>query len=99
MVQFRRQDNAHWYHETQRSGGALATQIADESDAANSGNIGNPYQSGAPFEQGIFLLGLANDIPLVLTHSLQDYSAILSASDAMYLALFPAVCGGVIILT
>ncbi|CNL07295.1 TPA: CMD domain-containing protein [Yersinia enterocolitica] len=91
MVQFRRQDNAHWYHETQRSGGALATQIADESDAANSGNIGNPYQSGAPFEQGIFLLGLAHDVPLVLTHSLQDYSAILSASDAMYLALFPAV--------
>ncbi|CNL82118.1 CMD domain-containing protein [Yersinia proxima] len=91
MVQFRRQDNAHWYHETQRSGGALATQIADESDTANSGNIGNPYQSSSPFEQGIFLLGLANDIPLALTHTLQHYSAILSASDAMYLALFPAV--------
>ncbi len=91
MAQFRRQDNAHWYHETQRSGGALATQIVDESDTANSGNIGNTYQSGAPLEQGIFLLGLANDIPLALTHSLQHYAAILSASDAMYLALFPAV--------
>ncbi|WP_174847716.1 CMD domain-containing protein [Yersinia artesiana] len=91
MVQFRRQDNAHWYHETQRSGGVLAAQVADESDTTNSGNIGNPYQSSAPLEQGIFLLCLANDIPLALTHTLQHYSAILSASDAMYLALFPPV--------
>ncbi|MFV8798483.1 CMD domain-containing protein [Yersinia sp. LJYL362] len=89
MVQFRRQDNAHWYHETQRSGGVLTAQVADESDTANNGNIGNPYQRENPLESGMFLLGLATDIPQELTHPLQHYSAILSASDALYLALFP----------
>lgn len=88
MVQFRRQDNAHWYHETQRSGGILTAHVAGENDTINSGN---PYQSEPPIEQGIFLLGLANDIPPRLTHTLAHYSAVLSASDTMYLALFPPV--------
>ena len=88
MVQFRRQDNAHWYHETQRSGGILTAHVAGENDTINSGN---PYQNEPPIEQGIFLLGLANDIPPRLTHTLAHYSAVLSASDAMYLALFPPV--------
>lgn len=91
MVQFRRQDNAHWYHETQRSGGILTAHVAGENDTINSGNIGNPYQSDPPIEQGIFLLGLANDISPRLTHTLAHYSAVLSASDTMYLALFPPV--------
>lgn len=84
MVQFRRQDNAHWYHETQRSGGILTAHVAGENDTINSGNIGNPYQSEPPIEQGIFLLGLANDISPRLTHTLAHYSAVLSASDTMY---------------
>lgn len=91
MVQFRRQDNAHWYHETQRSGRALTAQIADENDTANSGNISNPYHGVNLIEQGVFLLGLANDIPTPLGDILQHHTAILSASDAMYQALFPPV--------
>ncbi|WP_145509548.1 MULTISPECIES: CMD domain-containing protein [Yersinia] len=91
MVQFRRQDNAHWYHETQRSGRALTAQIADENDTANSGNISNPYHGENLIEQGVFLLGLANDIPTPLGDILQHHAAILSASDAMYQALFPPI--------
>lgn len=88
MVQFRQQNNAHWYHETQRSGRVLATHIAGAIDAVNSDNN---YQGGNIIEQGIFLLGLANDIPTALNDTLQHHGAMLSASDAMYQALFPPV--------
>ncbi|MGE4801315.1 CMD domain-containing protein [Yersinia hibernica] len=91
MVQFRRQDNAHWYHETQRSGRALATCGAGENNTGNSGDIDNTYQEGNIIEQGIFLLGLANNIPTVLDDTLHHHTAILSAADAMYQALFPPV--------
>ncbi|WP_145535986.1 CMD domain-containing protein [Yersinia thracica] len=89
MVQFRRQDNAHWYHETQRSGRTITAQITDENDTAHSGNISNPYHGENLIEQGAFLLGLAKDIPTPLGDILQQHAAILSASDAMYQALFP----------
>lgn len=91
MVQFRRQDNAHWYHETQRSGRAITAQITDEKGTAHSGNISNPDQGENLIEQGAFLLGLAKDIPAPLGDILQQHTAILSASDAMYQALFPPV--------
>lgn len=91
MVQFRRHDNAHWYHETQRSGGSLAVPVSDESYCANSSNISNRHHDENTTEQGIFLLGLAESVPAVLDDALQHHALILRASDAMYQALFPAI--------
>lgn len=91
MVQFRRHDNAHWYHETQRSGGSLAAPVSDESYCANSSNISNLHHDENTTEQGIFLLGLAESVPAALDDALQHHALILRASDAMYQALFPAI--------
>ncbi|MGP2515906.1 CMD domain-containing protein [Yersinia sp. 2545 StPb PI] len=91
MVQFRQQDNAHWYHETQRSGNPeiYAAPVTEESYSANSCNGDNLLTNENSIEQGIFLLGLADTIPARLDDPLRQHAAILSASDAMYQALFP----------
>ncbi|MDN0124971.1 carboxymuconolactone decarboxylase family protein [Yersinia aleksiciae] len=91
MVQFRQQDNAHWYHETQRSGSLeiIAAQVSDESDSVTKRDISSPYKGESHAEQGLFLLGLDDGLPAALTESLQHHAAVLSASDALYRVLFP----------
>ncbi|CNH56534.1 CMD domain-containing protein [Yersinia pekkanenii] len=91
MRQFRQQDNAHWYHETQRSGSPeiLAAQVTDENNSTTGCTIGNSLHGESIREAGIFLLGLASSIPSELNDSLRYHATILSASDAMYQALFP----------
>ncbi|WP_271311486.1 CMD domain-containing protein [Yersinia intermedia] len=91
MVQFRQQDHAHWYHETQRSGNPeiYAAPVTDEHYSANGCNNDNLLNRDNIVVRDIFLLGLADTIPAGLDGPLRQHAAILSASDAMYQALFP----------
>lgn len=103
MVQFRHQDNAHWYHETQRSGNAehLTAAPVHEPDPAHQGHIHltqdqqthdkQIQDSDNVTDENIFLLGLAEEIPASLNNSLQHHAPLFAASDAMYRALFPAI--------
>ncbi|CNK12314.1 Uncharacterized protein conserved in bacteria [Yersinia enterocolitica] len=93
MVQFRQQDNAHWYHETQRSGSLEITtaQVSDASDSVTKRESPHPHNSESIAEQGLFLLGLDDGIPAALVQSLQQHATVLSASDALYQVLFPPI--------
>lgn len=87
MVQFRQQNNTHWYHETQRSGNLeiTAAQVNDEGDSVTENTAIYPHKS----EQGNFLLGINNAIPATLLDNLRQHSTVLSASETLYLTLFP----------
>lgn len=87
MVQFRRQGNAHWYHETQSSG-SRSTQVNDEHYNAGNGHSNN---MGNIAEQDIFLLGLMENISPELHLALVPHQRILIASDTLYQTLFPAI--------
>ncbi|MDN0112913.1 carboxymuconolactone decarboxylase family protein [Yersinia mollaretii] len=93
MVQFRQQDNAHWYHETQRSGSLEITtaQVSDTSDSVTRKESHHPHNSESVAEQGLFLLGLDDGIPAALAQNLQHHATVLSASDALYQVLFPPI--------
>lgn len=95
MVQFRRQDNAHWYHETQRSvtDDALREGVCtsghyghdDFSALSNSENLTNAFSDKSPF-----LLGLEAQVNPDLQDLLQQRDETLRASHRMYQTLFPA---------
>ena len=87
MVQFRQQDNAHWYHETQRSGSLeiTAAQVNDEGDSVTKNTLSYSHKS----DQGNFLLGLNDAIPATLSDNLRQHSTVLSASETLYQTLFP----------
>ena len=87
MVQFRRHDNAHWYHETQRSGSLeiTAAQVNDEGDSVTENTAIYSHKS----EQGNFLLGLNDAIRTTLLDNLRQHSTVLSASETLYQTLFP----------
>ncbi len=93
MVQFRRHDNAHWYHETQRSGSLeiVAAQIADASGAVNSSNLDYSLPAENVPEKGIFLLGCVAGMPDTFDDAFTHHTPILLASEAMYHALFPTI--------
>ncbi|ATM95947.1 Uncharacterized protein conserved in bacteria [Yersinia frederiksenii] len=91
MVQFRRHDNAHWYHETQRSGGILAVPMTNVHCSDNSFNINHLSHDENTSGQDAFLLGLAEGIPVTLDNALQHHAPILRASVAMYQVLFPVI--------
>lgn len=93
MVQNRQQDNAHWYHETQRSGSLdmVVAQVSDESDSVTRAGVSHSHNGEHQAEQDIFLLGLDDRLPAALAESLQHHAGVLSASDALYQLLFPPI--------
>ncbi|MBO1551888.1 CMD domain-containing protein [Yersinia pseudotuberculosis] len=117
MVQFRRRNNAHWYHETQCSGSLehcsgspvnISTTVnvpttvnnenppvdirpRDPSESDNMSTGSNITEQSIITEQGIFLLGVTENIAPTLQDTLYHEQPILTASDAMYQALFPTI--------
>ncbi|WP_145571534.1 carboxymuconolactone decarboxylase family protein [Yersinia bercovieri] len=93
MVHTRQPDNAHWYHETQRSGtlGRVVAQVSDRSDGVTKSDMSHSHNSEHHAEPGIFLLGVDDGIPAALAESLQHHVGVLSASDALYQLLFPPI--------